>query len=106
MYGSFEPVGEAQIRNHFPNIYRRCLEEGYDITKNRYRLSRPSTILWGIHVDCNSRTTMDRYAVGRPAVTVSMERNRLASNSLLESLVFAQKGRSQYGRGPEKEYQI
>lgn len=90
---SFEPVGEAQIRNHFPNIYRRCLEEGYDITKEPIPVvPAQHYFMGGIHVDCNSRTTMDHlYAVGETSCNGVHGKNRLASNSLLESLVFAQR---------------
>ena len=98
---SFEPVGEAQIRNHFPNIYRRCLEEGYDITKEPIPVvPAQHYFMGGIHVDCNSRTTMDHlYAVGETSCNGVHGKNRLASNSLLESLVFAQRAAASMAEG-------
>ena len=98
---SFEPVGEVQIRNHFPNIYRRCLEEGYDITKEPIPVvPAQHYFMGGIHVDCNSRTTMDHlYAVGETSCNGVHGKNRLASNSLLESLVFAQRAAASMAEG-------
>lgn len=90
---SFEPVGEEVIRSHFPNIYKKCLEEGYDITREPIPVvPAQHYFMGGIHVDCDSRTTMDHlYAVGETSCNGVHGRNRLASNSLLESLVFAKR---------------
>ncbi len=88
---SLEKISEEDIKTHFPNIYQRCLEEGYDITKEPIPVV-PSQhyFMGGIDVDCNSKTSMDRlYAVGETSCNGVHGRNRLASNSLLESLVFA-----------------
>ncbi len=88
---SMEPIPEREIKTHFPNICKRCLEEGYDVTKEPIPVV-PSQhyFMGGIDVDSNSKTTMERlYAVGETACNGVHGRNRLASNSLLESLVFA-----------------
>lgn len=90
---SLAPIPEEEIRSHFPNIYRHCLEEGYDVTKEPIPVV-PSQhyFMGGIDVDRNSKTSMDRlYAVGETACNGVHGRNRLASNSLLESLVFAKR---------------
>ncbi len=90
---SLAPIPAEEIRSHFPNIYQRCLEEGYDITKECIPVV-PSQhyFMGGIDVDCNSKTSMDRlYAAGETACNGVHGRNRLASNSLLESLVFAKR---------------
>lgn len=90
---SLAPIPEQVIRNHFPNIYQRCLEEGYDVTKEPIPVV-PSQhyFMGGIDVDRDSKTSMDRlYAVGETACNGVHGRNRLASNSLLESLVFAKR---------------
>ena len=90
---SLAPIPEEEIKTHFPNIYRRCLEEGYDITREPIPVV-PSQhyFMGGIDVDLNSMTTMNRlYAVGETACNGVHGRNRLASNSLLESLVFARR---------------
>ncbi len=88
---SMEPIPEDEIKAHFPNICKLCLEEGYDVTKEPIPVV-PSQhyFMGGIDVDSNSKTSMERlYAVGETACNGVHGRNRLASNSLLESLVFA-----------------
>ena len=90
---SMAPIPEEEIRTHFPNIYHRCLEEGYDATKEPIPVV-PSQhyFMGGIDVDRYSKTSMDRlYAAGETACNGVHGRNRLASNSLLESLVFAKR---------------
>jgi len=93
---SLAPIPEEEIRTHFPNIYHRCLDEGYDITKEPIPVV-PSQhyFMGGIHVNGFSKTSMDRlYAVGETACNGVHGKNRLASNSLLESLVFAKRASS------------
>lgn len=90
---SLAAIPEETIKNHFPNIYKRCLEEGYDVTKECIPVV-PSQhyFMGGILVDANSSTSMNRlYAAGETACNGVHGRNRLASNSLLESLVFAKR---------------
>ena len=90
---SLAPIPEEEIKTHFPNIYQRCLNEGYDATKEPIPVV-PSQhyFMGGIDVDRYSRTSMDRlYAAGETACNGVHGRNRLASNSLLESLVFAKR---------------
>lgn len=90
---SFAPIRKEEIIAHFPNIYQHCLEEGYDVTKEPIPVV-PSQhyFMGGIDVDCYSKTSMDRlYAVGETACNGVHGKNRLASNSLLESLVFAKR---------------
>ena len=90
---SLERIPEEEIRSHFPNIYQRCLEEGYDITKEPIPVvPAQHYFMGGIDVDCHSKTSMERlYAVGETACNGVHGKNRLASNSLLESLVFAKR---------------
>lgn len=90
---SLSPIPEEEIKSHFPNIYKHCLEEGYDITKEPIPVV-PSQhyFMGGIDVDSHSKTSMERlYAVGETACNGVHGKNRLASNSLLESLVFAKR---------------
>lgn len=90
---SLENIPEEVIRTHFPNIYERCLKEGYDAAKECIPVV-PSQhyFMGGIKVDEWSKTSMDRlYAVGETACNGVHGKNRLASNSLLESLVFAKR---------------
>ena len=90
---SMERIDKDTILNHFPNIYHHCLEEGYDVTKECIPVvPAQHYFMGGIKVDYESRTSMDRlYAVGETACNGVHGRNRLASNSLLESLVFAKR---------------
>lgn len=90
------PIPKDVIYHHFPNIARHCLEEGYDVTKECIPVvPAQHYFMGGIHVDSNSETTMNGvYAVGETSCNGVHGRNRLASNSLLESLVFA--GRAAY----------
>lgn len=85
------PIPTEVIFHHFPNIARHCLEEGYDVTKECIPVvPAQHYFMGGIHVDSNSETTMKGvYAVGETSCNGVHGRNRLASNSLLESLVFA-----------------
>ena len=90
---SLKPIPEEKIKTHFPNIYHHCLEEGYDVTKEPIPVV-PSQhyFMGGIDVDRYSKTSMERlYAVGETACNGVHGKNRLASNSLLESLVFARR---------------
>ncbi len=90
---SMAPIPTEEIRTHFPNIYQHCLDEGYDATKEPIPVV-PSQhyFMGGIDVDRYSKTSMERlYAAGETACNGVHGRNRLASNSLLESLVFAKR---------------
>ena len=90
---SLAPIPEDEIKTHFPNIYQHCLKEGYDVTKEPIPVV-PSQhyFMGGIDVDKYSKTSMKRlYAVGETSCNGVHGKNRLASNSLLESLVFAKR---------------
>lgn len=90
---SLENIPRDEIINHFPNIYEFCLEAGYDITKECIPVvPAQHYFMGGIDVNKNSKTTMERlYAIGETACNGVHGKNRLASNSLLESLVFAKR---------------
>lgn len=92
-YISFENVPENTVKEHFPNIYRHCLDEGYDLLHEPVPIvPAQHYFMGGIHVDRDSRTTMTHlYAVGETSCNGVHGKNRLASNSLLESLVFAKR---------------
>lgn len=83
-------LGEEVIQSHFPHIYERCLEEGYDVTKDWVPVvPAQHYFMGGIWVDSHSKTSMNHlYAVGETSCNGVHGANRLASNSLLESLVF------------------
>lgn len=90
---SMERIPEETIRNHFPNIMKQCLEEGYDPTKECIPVvPAQHYFMGGIKVNLSSMTSMDRlYAVGETSCNGVHGKNRLASNSLLESMVFAER---------------
>lgn len=88
---SLAAIDREEILTHFPNIYEHCLEEGYDVLREPIPVV-PSQhyFMGGIDVDRHSKTSMERlYAIGETACNGVHGKNRLASNSLLESLVFA-----------------
>ena len=88
---SMEWIPKETILSHFPHIYERCLEEGYDATKECIPVvPAQHYFMGGIWVDQNSQTSMERlYAIGETSCNGVHGANRLASNSLLESIVFA-----------------
>ncbi|MDE6220293.1 MAG: L-aspartate oxidase [Lachnospiraceae bacterium] len=92
-YLSFENVPENVVREHFPNIYKHCLDEGYDLLHEPVPIvPAQHYFMGGVHVDSDSQTTMAHlYAVGETCCNGVHGKNRLASNSLLESLVFAKR---------------
>ncbi len=96
---SMAPIPVEEIKGHFPNIYKHCLEEGYDVTLEPIPVV-PSQhyFMGGIDVNSSSKTSMNRlYAVGETACNGVHGKNRLASNSLLESLVFAKRAAHEIG---------
>ena len=98
---SLSPIPIEEIKTHFPNIYQHCLEEGYDVTKEPIPVV-PSQhyFMGGIDVDQYSKTSMKRlYATGETACNGVHGKNRLASNSLLESLVFAKRAAKHIAKG-------
>ncbi len=101
---SMKPIPPEKIKSHFPNIYKKCLEEGYDVTKECIPVT-PSQhyFMGGIQVDENSMTSMQRlYAAGETSCNGVHGKNRLASNSLLESLVFAKRAAAHIASLPKK----
>ena len=86
-------IPREELYHHFPNIMQHCKEVGYDVTKECIPVvPAQHYFMGGIYVNYESKTSMDRlYAVGETACNGVHGKNRLASNSLLESLVFAKR---------------
>ena len=85
------PVGEERLQRQFPTILRRCRELGLEPSRESLPVA-PAAHYWmgGVATDLHAATTVPGlYAVGEVACTGVHGANRLASNSLMECLVFA-----------------
>ncbi|ACK42035.1 MAG: L-aspartate oxidase [Dictyoglomus sp.] len=93
IYLDLRPIGEKKIKERFPNIYKKCMEHGIDITKELVPVSPAAHyFMGGIETDEYGRTNLKNlYACGETACTGLHGANRLASNSLLEGLVFGKR---------------
>lgn len=101
-------LGSDRIKKRFPNIYERCLKEGIDITKESIPVTPAQHyFMGGIAADLHSKTSMEHlYAVGETSCNGVHGANRLASNSLLESLVFAKEAAIDITNTYEKNHGI
>ena len=93
VYITLPTMTSEQAQKRFPNIFEACMEEGYDITKDKVPVTPGQHyMMGGIKTDINGRTSMAHlFAVGETACNGVHGKNRLASNSLLESLVFSKR---------------
>lgn len=98
---SMEHIPNEMILEHFPNIYKRCLEEGYDVMKECIPVvPAQHYFMGGVWVDSDSHTSMGHlYAAGETSCNGVHGKNRLASNSLLESIVFAKRAAKKIQEG-------
>ena len=89
-------LDSEELGSHFPNISQKCLEIGIDITKDHIPVVPAAHyICGGIKVDLNGKTWINHlYAAGEVASTGLHGANRLASNSLLEAIVFSNRAAS------------
>lgn len=86
-------IPSKELKEHFPTIVEHCREMGYDVTRECIPVvPAQHYFMGGIQVDYHSKTSMEQlYAIGEAACNGVHGKNRLASNSLLESLVFAKR---------------
>jgi L-aspartate oxidase len=86
-------LGGDDLRNNFPNIYEKCISMGIDISTDMIPVVPAAHFLCGgIQVDTNACSSIQRlYAAGEAAFTGLHGANRLASNSLIEAIIFADK---------------
>ena len=105
VWEDMRPLGEKTIMQHFPNIYQHCIEEGFDPRKEPIPVvPAQHYFMGGIQADLSSRTSMrGLYACGETSCNGVHGKNRLARNSLLESLVFARRAADDmiFGETPE-----
>jgi L-aspartate oxidase len=92
-------ISKNELLRHFPNIVAHCKKAGYDVTKECIPVvPAQHYYMGGIKVTYNSKTSMEQlYAIGEAACNGVHGKNRLASNSLLESLVFAKRAAVEIG---------
>lgn len=93
VYLDCSKIPKEKLHNHFPNIVARCLEEGIDVDKDWIPIiPAQHYMMGGIKADIDGKTSMKNLsAIGETACNGVHGANRLASNSLLESLVFAKR---------------
>lgn len=93
VYLNLPTMTSEEAKKRFPNIFEACMEEGYDMTKDNVPVTPAQHyMMGGVKTDTNGVTSMKNlYAVGETACNGVHGKNRLASNSLLESLVFAKR---------------
>ena len=93
VYITLPTMTSEEAAERFPNIYEACMDEGYDITKDMVPVTPAQHyMMGGVKTDINGKTSMEHlFAVGETACNGVHGKNRLASNSLLESLVFAKR---------------
>ena len=93
VWEDLRPIPREELEEHFPNIVQYCKEHGYDVFNECIPVvPAQHYFMGGIDVNHESKTSMDNlYAIGETACNGVHGKNRLASNSLLESLVFAKR---------------
>ena len=102
VWEDLRPIPEDILREHFPNIVEHCRSKGYDVTQQCIPVvPAQHYFMGGVKIDHFGKTSMPNlYAVGETACNSVHGKNRLASNSLLESLVFAKRAARDINQHP------
>ncbi len=108
VYLSLKHLKPSLIKNRFKNTFELCLREGFDITKDDIPVSPAAHyMIGGIKTNISSETNIENlYACGEVACVGAHGANRLASNSLLECLVFAKRAVDSAVRLSKKDRKI
>ena len=93
VYLYMSSMAEEKLKKRFPTIYEKCLDEGYNLSSDLIPVTPAQHyFMGGVKVNTDSQTSMKNlFAVGETSCTGVHGANRLASNSLLESLVFSKR---------------
>lgn len=105
VYLNLPTMTSEEAQKRFPNIFEACMAEGYDMTKDNVPVTPAQHyMMGGVKTDTNGVTSMKYlYAVGETACNGVHGKNRLASNSLLESLVFAKRAADTIAKDTSKK---
>ena len=108
VWEDLRPIPAEEIESHFPNIVEHCKKNGYDVFNEPIPVvPAQHYFMGGIKVNKMSETSMKGlYAVGETACNGVHGKNRLASNSLLESLVFAKRAAKDIGANPKESTKL
>lgn len=100
VYLSISSMAEEKLKKRFPTIYEKCLDEGYNLSSDLIPVTPAQHyFMGGVKVNTYSETSMrNLFAVGETSCTGVHGENRLASNSLLEALVFSKRAAQVIGR--------
>ncbi len=102
VWEDLRPIPEEELHGHFPNIVQHCMDKNYDVLHECIPVvPAQHYFMGGIKVNKQSKTSMEGlYAIGETACNGVHGKNRLASNSLLESLVFAKRAAEDMKKNP------
>ena len=108
VYLTLPNMTSEEAHKRFPNIFEACMDEGYDMTKDKVPVTPAQHyMMGGIQTDINGCTSMRHlYAAGETACNGVHGKNRLASNSLLESMVFAKRAADLIAKDKEEKERI
>ncbi len=105
VWEDLRPISEEELHGHFPNIVQHCMDKNYDVMSECIPVvPAQHYFMGGIKVNKQSKTSMEGlYAIGETACNGVHGKNRLASNSLLESLVFAKRAAEDMKNNPKEK---
>lgn len=108
VYLSFNHKGKEFVKNRFPNIFEKCKEQGYILGEEKIPVTPAQHYyMGGINIDDLGRTSLENlYAVGESACLGIHGANRLASNSLIEALVFSKRAAQDINKNINEDFNV